>query len=166
MIQAALLPTRRWVAGFGYAMTFFSAGSQEVEEQRAADEEGPLKKAPQQAQAHLRRIKIDTYVGMGLFNLIAVFIMLTATVTLHLHGVTDIQTSAQATEALRPIAGEYAFLLFSMGIVGTGLLAVPVLAGSAAYAVAESFKWRIGLGREFMQARGFYIIQAWAPCSF
>ena len=95
---------------------------------------------------------------MGFSNLIAFFIMLTATVTLHLHGITDIQTSAQAAEALRPIAGEYAFLLFSAGIVGTGLLAVPVLAGSAAYAVAESFDWRIGLGRELMEARGFYLI--------
>ena len=87
-------------------------------------------------------------------------IMLTATVVLHQHGITDIQTSGQAAEALRPIAGEYAFLLFSVGIVGTGLLAVPVLAGSAAYAVAESYKWRIGLGRELMEARGFYLILA------
>ena len=84
--------------------------------------------------------------------------MLTAAVTLHQHGVRDIQTSAQAAEALRPIAGEYAFLLFSAGIVGTGLLAVPVLAGSAAYAVAESFRWRIGLGRRLLEARGFYMI--------
>ncbi|MEO7560058.1 MAG: divalent metal cation transporter [Nitrosospira sp.] len=137
---------------------FFWQASQEVEEQRAADGEEPLKDAPEQAQAHLQRIKIDTYIGMGFSNLIAFFIMLTATVTLHLHGITDIQTSAQAAEALRPIAGEYAFLLFSAGIVGTGLLAVPVLAGSAAYAVAESFKWRIGLGRELLEARGFYLI--------
>ena len=149
------------VAVFGTTISpylFFWQASQEVEEQRAADGEEPLKEAPEQAQAHLQRIKIDTYIGMGFSNLIAFFIMLTATVTLHLHGITDIQTSAQAAEALRPIAGEYAFLLFSAGIVGTGLLAVPVLAGSAAYAVAESFKWRIGLGRELMEARGFYLI--------
>jgi Mn2+/Fe2+ NRAMP family transporter len=95
---------------------------------------------------------------MGFSNLIAFFIMLTAAVTLHQHGVKDIETSAQAAEALRPIAGEYAFLLFSAGIVGTGLLAVPVLAGSAAYAVAESFRWRIGLGRKLLEARGFYMI--------
>jgi NRAMP (natural resistance-associated macrophage protein)-like metal ion transporter len=137
---------------------FFWQASQEVEEQRAAKGEEPLKKAPDQARAHLRRIKIDTYIGMGFSNLIAFFVMLTATVTLHLHGIQDIQTSADAAEALRPIAGEYAFLLFSAGIVGTGLLAVPVLAGSAAYAVAESFKWRIGLGRTLLQARGFYTI--------
>jgi NRAMP (natural resistance-associated macrophage protein)-like metal ion transporter len=141
---------------------FFWQASQEVEEQRAAEGEEPLKEAPEQAQAHLRRIKIDTYIGMGFSNLIAFFIMLTATVTLHLHGVTDIQTSAQAAEALRPIAGEYAFMLFSAGIVGTGLLAVPVLAGSAAYAVAESFEWRIGLGRQLTEAQGFYMILALA----
>jgi Mn2+/Fe2+ NRAMP family transporter len=101
---------------------------------------------------------IDTYIGMGFSNLIAFFIMLTATVTLHLHGITDIQSSAQAAQALRPIAGEYAFLLFSAGIIGTGLLAVPVLAGSAAYAVAESFEWDIGLGRPPLEAQGFYLI--------
>ena len=114
--------------------------------------------APQQARAQLRRIKIDTYVGMGFSNLVAFFIMLTAVVTLHAHGVTDIQTSAQAAEALRPLAGEFAFALFTAGIVGTGLLAVPVLAGSAAYAVAEAFKWDIGLGRRLSEARGFYAI--------
>lgn len=149
------------VAVFGTTISpylFFWQASQEVEEQRAAEGEEPLKEAPEQARAHLRRIKIDTYIGMGFSNLIAFFIILTAAVTLHLHGVTDIETSAQAAEALRPIAGEYAFLLFSAGIVGTGLLAVPVLAGSAAYAVAESFKWPIGLGRKLLEARGFYMI--------
>jgi NRAMP (natural resistance-associated macrophage protein)-like metal ion transporter len=149
------------VAVFGTTISpylFFWQASQEVEEQRAAEGEEPLKEAPEQARAHLRRIKIDTYIGMAFSNLIAFFIILTAAVTLHLHGVTDIETSAQAAEALRPIAGEYAFLLFSAGIVGTGLLAVPVLAGSAAYAVAESFKWPIGLGRKLLEARGFYMI--------
>jgi Mn2+/Fe2+ NRAMP family transporter len=95
---------------------------------------------------------------MGFSNLVAFFIMLTAGVTLHLHGITDIQTSAQAAEALRPVAGEFAFGLFSAGIVGTGLLAVPILAGSGAYAVAEAFGWRIGLGRNLPQARGFYAV--------
>jgi Mn2+/Fe2+ NRAMP family transporter len=84
--------------------------------------------------------------------------MLTAAVTLHQNGVTDIQTSAQAAEALRPIAGNFAFVLFAAGIVGTGLLAVPVLAGSAAYAVAEAFRWPIGLGLHLLRARGFYAI--------
>ena len=149
------------VAVFGTTISpylFFWQASQEVEEQRASKGEKPLKDAPEQARDHLQRIKVDTYIGMGFSNLIAFFIMLTAAVTLHQHGVKDIQTSAQAAEALRPIAGEYAFLLFSAGIVGTGLLAVPVLAGSAAYAVAESFKWRIGLGRKLLEARGFYMI--------
>ncbi|WON74047.1 divalent metal cation transporter [Nitrosospira sp. Is2] len=149
------------VAVFGTTISpylFFWQASQEVEEQRAVDGDEPLKEAPQQASAHLRRIKIDTYIGMGFSNLIAFFIMLTATVTLHLHGITDIQSSEQAAEALRPIAGEYAFLLFSAGIIGTGMLAVPVLAGSAAYAVAESFRWNIGLGRAPLDAQGFYLI--------
>jgi NRAMP (natural resistance-associated macrophage protein)-like metal ion transporter len=149
------------VAVFGTTISpylFFWQASQEVEEQRAADGEEPLKKAPEQAKAHLDRIKIDTYIGMGFSNLIAFFIMLTAAVTLNLHGVTDIETTAQAAEALRPLAGEFAFLLFSAGILGTGLLSVPILAGSAAYAVAESFNWHIGLGRKLMEARGFYTI--------
>src|SRR2546426_4349461 len=93
---------------------------------------------------------------MTFSNLVAFFIMLTTAVTLHAHGITDIQTSAQAAQALRPIGGEFAFLLFAAGIVGTGMLAVPVLAGSAAYAVAESFHWPIGLGLRLMEARGFY----------
>jgi NRAMP (natural resistance-associated macrophage protein)-like metal ion transporter len=149
------------VAVFGTTISpylFFWQASQEVEEQRAADGEEPLKQAPEQAEAHLNRIKIDTYVGMGFSNLIAFFIMLTAAVTFNLQGIKDIETTAQAAEALRPIAGEFAFLLFSAGIIGTGLLSVPVLAGSAAYAVAESFNWRIGLGRKLLEARGFYMI--------
>ena len=110
------------VAVFGTTISpylFFWQASQEVEELRAADGDEPLRKAPQQAKAHLRRIKIDTYLGMGFSNLIAFFIMLTATVTLHSHGITDVQSSEQAAEALRPVAGEYAFLLFSAGIIGT-----------------------------------------------
>jgi NRAMP (natural resistance-associated macrophage protein)-like metal ion transporter len=149
------------VAIFGTTISpylFFWQASQEVEEQRAADGEEPLKRAPEQARAQLSRIKLDTYLGMGFSNIVAFFIMLTAAVTLHVNGVTDIQTSAQAAQALRPIAGEFAFTLFTAGIVGTGLLAVPVLAGSAAYAVAEAFSWPIGLGRRMTEARGFYTI--------
>jgi Mn2+/Fe2+ NRAMP family transporter len=89
---------------------------------------------------------------------VAFFIMLTTAVTLHANGITDIQTSAQAAQALRPLAGDFAYLLFTAGIVGTGLLAVPILAGSAAYAVAESFRWPIGLGLPLLEARGFYAI--------
>ena len=149
------------VAVFGTTISpylFFWQASQEVEEQRAARGEEPLREAPEQARVQLRRIKIDTYIGMGFSNLVAFFIMLTAVVTLHLHGMTDIQTSAQAAEALRPLAGEFAFVLFSAGIIGTGLLAGPILAGSAGYAVAEAFKWNIGLGRRLMRAQGFYAI--------
>ena len=147
------------VAVFGTTISpylFFWQASQEVEEQRAAKGERPLKDAPGQARVHLERIQLDTYIGMGLSNLVAFFIMLTAAVTLHMHGVTDIQTTAQAAQALRPLAGDFAFALFAAGIIGTGLLAVPILAGSAAYAVAEAFQWRIGLGRPLMKARGFY----------
>jgi Mn2+/Fe2+ NRAMP family transporter len=147
------------VAVFGTTISpylFFWQASQEVEEQRASPQERPLLIAPEQAGRSLRRIKIDTYIGMAFSNLIAFFIILTAAVTLHAHGLTNIETSAQAAQALRPLAGPYAFYLFAAGIVGTGLLAVPVLAGSAAYAVAEAFDWRIGLGRRVMKARGFY----------
>jgi len=151
------------VAVFGTTISpylFFWQASQEVEEQRAAKGEEPLKAAPEQARSSLHRIKIDSYVGMGFSNLVAFFIMLTAAVALHQHGVTDIQTSAQAAEALRPLAGKFAFWLFAAGIVGSGLLAVPILAGSAAYAVAEASGWPIGLCRQLRQARGFYMIVA------
>jgi NRAMP (natural resistance-associated macrophage protein)-like metal ion transporter len=112
------------------------------------------------ARGHLRRIKWDTYVGMGFSNLVAFFIILTTAATLHASGVTNIQTSAQAAEALRPLAGDFTFLLFSLGIIGTGMLAVPVLAGSAAYAVAEAFNWRAGLDLKPEEGKGFYGIIA------
>jgi len=137
---------------------FFWQASQEVEEQRATAGHEPLREAPAQARAHLRRIGTDTYVGMIYSNLIAFCIMLTTAVTLHAAGIADIQSAAQAAEALRPLAGDFAFLLFAAGIIGTGLLAVPILAGAAAYAVAESFRWRIGLGLSLAEARGFYSI--------
>jgi Mn2+/Fe2+ NRAMP family transporter len=95
---------------------------------------------------------------MAYSNLIAFCIILAAAVTLHTHGVTDIQTSSQAAEALRPLAGKFAFTIFALGIVGTGLLAVPVLAGSAAYAVGEALKWPTGLDRKPLEAKGFYSI--------
>jgi NRAMP (natural resistance-associated macrophage protein)-like metal ion transporter len=137
---------------------FFWQASQEVEEQRATPGHEPLREAPEQARQHFRRIKVDTYVGMTFSNLIAFCIMLTTAATLHVAGITEIQSAAQAAEALRPLAGQFAFLLFACGIIGTGLLAVPVLAGSAAYAVAESFRWPIGLGLTLAEARGFYAI--------
>jgi len=139
---------------------FFWQASQEVEEQRATPGHEPLREAPEQARAHFRRIKIDTYVGMTFSNAIALCIMLTTAATLHAAGVTQIRSAAQAAEALRPLAGDFAFLLFAAGIVGTGLLAVPILAGSAAYAVAETFRWPIGLGLTLAEATGFYSIVA------
>jgi NRAMP (natural resistance-associated macrophage protein)-like metal ion transporter len=137
---------------------FFWQASQESEEVKVNEEEEPLKKAPEQARVQLRRIRIDTAFGMLVSNVVAFFIILSAAVTLHAHGVTDIQTSAQAAEALKPIAGRFASTLFALGIVGTGLLAVPVLAGSAAYAVGEALKWPVGLERKPLDARGFYAV--------
>lgn len=139
---------------------FFWQASQEVEEQRATPGHEPLREAPQQADEHIERIKVDTTLGMVFSNLVAFCIMLTTATTLHTHGVTNIDTAEQAARALRPIAGEFAFALFTAGIVGTGLLAIPVLAGSAAYAVAESRRWPIGLGLTLLEARGFYAILA------
>jgi NRAMP (natural resistance-associated macrophage protein)-like metal ion transporter len=139
---------------------FFWQASQEVEEQRAEVGAFPLREAPEHARRHLRRIKIDTWFGMAFSNAIAFAIMVTAAVTLREAGITDIQSSAQAAQALRPIAGELAFELFAMGIIGTGMLAIPVLAGSAAYAVAESMKWPIGHGLAPLEAKGFYSIIA------
>ena len=135
---------------------FFWQASQEVEEMRAETGQKALKNAPGQGPASLKRIRMDTWIGMGFSNLVAFFIILTTAATLNVHGVTNIETSAQAALALRPIAGEFAFLLFSIGIVGTGLLALPVLAGSAAYAMAGTFKWRNSLALKPQLAKRFY----------
>jgi NRAMP (natural resistance-associated macrophage protein)-like metal ion transporter len=135
---------------------FFWQSSQEAEDERIAPAAKPLKEARGQAPAELRRIRFDTYIGMGLSNLISLCIIYTTAATLHANNVTDIQTSAQAAEALRPIAGPFAFAVFAAGIIGTGLLAVPVLAGSAAYAVGEAFNWPSGLARLPLQAKAFY----------
>ncbi len=110
---------------------FFWQAEEEVEEVKEKPGAMPLERAPQQATGEFRRIRLDTYIGMALSNVVALFIMLTTAATLHAHGVTDIQTSSQAAEALRPIAGPAVFVVFALGIIGTGLLAVPVLAGSA-----------------------------------
>ena len=153
------------VAVFGTTISpylFFWQAAQEVEEIKADPAANALKKDPEDARRQLRRIKIDTYVGMAFSNLIALFIIISTAATLHAAGIQDIQTSAQAAEALRPFAGDAAFLLFSLGIIGTGMLAVPVLAGSAAYAVAETFKWRSGLALDLLKAREFYAIIALA----
>jgi NRAMP (natural resistance-associated macrophage protein)-like metal ion transporter len=144
------------VAVFGTTISpymFFWQAAQEMED---TSENKPHTRAD--VRHHLRRIKADTIVGMTFSNLIAFFIILSTAATLHAAGVTDIKTSAQAAEALRPLAGEFTFLLFGMGIIGTGMLAVPVLAGSAAYAVAEAAGWRgsLTLRLDRGEGRGFY----------
>jgi NRAMP (natural resistance-associated macrophage protein)-like metal ion transporter len=153
------------VAVFGTTISpylFFWQAAQEVEELNADPNATALAEAPEGAREHLRRIKIDTYVGMGFSNLIALVIMISTAATLHAAGVTNIETSAQAAEALRPLAGHFTFVLFSLGIIGTGMLAVPVLAGSAAYATAEAFEWKRGLDLKLVEAREFYAIIALA----
>jgi NRAMP (natural resistance-associated macrophage protein)-like metal ion transporter len=137
---------------------FFWQAAQEVEDGRRRPEAAQLHGDAAYAKEHLQRIKLDTYVGMLFSNVIALCIVIATAVTLNLHGTTNIQTSAQAAEALRPVAGDFAFAVFALGIIGTGLLAVPVLAGSAAYAVSEVFGWRAGLSHGFHEARGFYSI--------
>jgi NRAMP (natural resistance-associated macrophage protein)-like metal ion transporter len=151
------------VAIFGTTISpylFFWQSSQEVEDEEADPEAGPLIDRPEQAGRQLNRIGWETWTGMAISNLIAFFIMLTTAVTLHAAGKTDIQTAEQAAEALKPIAGNAAFFLFSLGLIGTGLLAIPVLAGSVAYAVAEARGWRTGLERPLNEARPFYVVIA------
>jgi len=155
------------VAVFGTTISpylFFWQAAQETEDLRAmAVRSGNvvLPHARQAAREHMRRIRTDTYIGMGFSNAVAFFVILSAAVTLYGSG-TVIQTSAQAAEALRPLGGPVTFLLFSCGIVGTGMLAVPVLAGSAAYAVTESFDWKTGLDMQVHEAKEFYGIIAFA----
>ena len=151
------------VAVFGTTISpylFFWQASQEVEEMRRDRFRPrlPLKIFTRGGGPELRRITVDTTAGMAFSNIIAFFIMIATASTLNVHGVTQIRTAAEAAEALRPIAGEFAFLLFALGIIGTGLLAIPVLAGSAAYAVAELFDWPSTLEAKFPEAVGFYVI--------
>ena len=135
---------------------FFWQASEEAEEERVNPDAKPLVEAPEQADREIRRIRIDTWFGMGLSNVISFCIIVTAAATLHANNVTDVQTSEQAAQALRPIAGNFAFFIFALGIVGTGLLAIPVLAGSAAYALAEMLHWPAGLNERPHQAKAFY----------
>ena len=147
------------VAVLGTTITpycFFWQSSQEAEDERIDPHAAPLLRAPEQAEAQIGRIRLDTYVGMGYSNLISLFIIITTAATLNANGITDIQTSAQAAEALRPIAGAFTFALFAAGIIGIGLLAIPVLAGSCAYALGEALGWSTGLDRLPLDARAFY----------
>jgi Mn2+/Fe2+ NRAMP family transporter len=170
-IRGILIPSIQWngnfittlVAILGTTISpylFVWQSSQEAEEQAIDESKRPLKKDMSDAREELRRIRIDTMVGMGFSNLIAIAIIVTAAATLHASGKTDIESSAEAAEALRPIAGAFAELIFSLGIIGTGLLAIPVLAGSTAYAVGEGRKWPVGLSRKPKEAIAFYSVLA------
>ena len=147
------------VAVLGTTITpycFFWQSSQEAQEERLDPSTHALIATPEEAPAQISRMRFDTYVGMGYSNVISLFIIVSAAATLNAHGVTDIQTSAQAAEALRPIAGVFTFALFAFGIIGIGLLAVPVLAGSGAYALGEALGWTTGLDRKPLDAKAFY----------
>jgi Mn2+/Fe2+ NRAMP family transporter len=135
---------------------FFWQAGQEVEDDKERAGSRPLIRAPEQARTEFVRIRIDTYLGMALSNIVALFIVITTAATLHAHGVTDINTSAEAAEALRAVAGRFTFIIFAAGIIGTGMLTLPVLAGSAAYAVGELFSWHVGLARRPSRAKIFY----------
>jgi Mn2+/Fe2+ NRAMP family transporter len=147
------------VAIFGTTISpylFFWQASQEAEDVREFDDREPLKCAPQDGRAELKRIELDTFAGMAASNLVALAIILTAAATLNANGITDIGTSAEAAAALEPVAGPYASMVFALGIVGTGLLAVPVLAGSAAYGLGEAMRWPVGLDCKPKRAKAFY----------
>jgi NRAMP (natural resistance-associated macrophage protein)-like metal ion transporter len=147
------------VAVLGTTITpycFFWQSSQEAQDERLDPSTHALIAAPREAPAQISRMRLDTYVGMGYSNLIALFIIVSTAATLNAHGVTNIQTSAQAAEALRPIAGVFTFALFAFGIIGIGLLSVPVLAGSGAYALGEALGWTTGLDRKPLDAKAFY----------
>jgi Mn2+/Fe2+ NRAMP family transporter len=148
------------VAVFGTTISpylFFWQASEEVEDMRARPS---LKADGAKARTELRRIRWDTWSGMLYSNVTAYFIILATGVTLHVSGVTDITTAAQAASALRPLAGDFAYVLFTVGILGVGLIGVPVLAGSGAYALSEAMGWKEGLERKVSDARGFYSIIA------
>ena len=165
--RALVLPSVEWntetlmmiVAIFGTTISpylFFWQASEEAEEVDDNPDARPLKCDPLEGRVELKRIEYDTLIGMAASNLVALAIILTTAATLNAGGIMDIRTSADAAQALRPIAGDYAALIFALGIVGTGLLAVPVLAGSAAYAVGEARRWTVGLDCRPKRAKAFY----------
>ncbi|GAB3408637.1 Nramp family divalent metal transporter [Massilia agilis] len=139
---------------------FVWQSSLEVEEQRNTPHEAPVRIAPSQARQQFMKIRVDTYLGMAVSNAVMFFIILTAAVTLNAHGITQVESAEQAARALEPVAGRHAFLLFAIGVIGTGLLAVPTLAGSLGYAMGEAFRWRTGLDYKPYQARRFYAVIA------
>lgn len=151
------------VAVFGTTISpylFFWQTSEEVEDMQNPPLNAPLNQDPREARKELRRIRWDTWSGMLYSNITAYFIILATAVTLNVAGVTDINTAAQAASALRPLAGDFAYLVFALGILGVGMIGVPVLAGSGAYALSEALGWNEGLERKVRDARGFYGIIA------
>jgi NRAMP (natural resistance-associated macrophage protein)-like metal ion transporter len=165
-IKAVLIPHVEWSAEFATGFVailgttispylFFWQAAQEIEEEKRTHTK-PLYVAPRNAGVEMARIHQDTFIGMSFSNVVAIFIVFAAAATLNVHGVKTIETAAQAAEALRPVAGRFAFLLFAFGIIGTGLLAVPVLAGSAAYAVSEALGRPASLDSRPNRARLFY----------
>ena len=149
------------IAVFGTTISpylMYWQSSEEVEDMELKDRPELKKADPNAAERELKRINVDTIVGMGVSDAISFFIILTTAVTLHQSGHTDIQSSAEAAQALRPIAGPFAFLLFSLGIIGTGFLSIPTLAGSTAYAAAELMNWKEGLEKPVPEAKGFYAV--------
>jgi Mn2+/Fe2+ NRAMP family transporter len=168
VLHATVFPHLAWSKDYFTGLTavlgttispylFFWQASQEVEEVNNNRGEQALKKAPRQAVEQFDRIRLDTYLGMGLSNTVAFFIILTTAATLHAHGQTNVTSAAQAAQALAPLAGRWAAGLFACGIIGTGLLAIPVLAGSAAYALGEACRWRTSLENTAAQAPRFYL---------
>lgn len=170
VLHDLLIPKFQWTSAYWMTIVavlgttispylFFWQASQEVEELR---QRGGVRGTDAQIRQDLKRVKLDTLVGMFFSNGIAFCVIVLGAVVLHSAGITDVQSAAQAAQALRPLAGELAFTLFAGGIIATGLLAVPVLASSAAYAVAEAFVWTEGLERQWFEAKGFYAIIALA----
>jgi NRAMP (natural resistance-associated macrophage protein)-like metal ion transporter len=170
-LEGALIPHLTWTADYWTTIVailgttispylFFWQASQEAEDERVDPAKKPLIRSPTDAVAEFHRIRADTIVGMAFSTLIALSIIIIAAATLHASGKTDIETSAQAAEALRPVAGAFAEIIFALGIVGTGLLAIPVLAGAAAYAVGEGRRWPVGLARKPNKAVAFYSVLA------
>ncbi len=170
-LAGVLVPKITWsadyfttiVAIFGTTISpylFFWQASQEAEDQRVDTRKHPLIEKHYGARREFHRIRADTIIGMAFSNLIALSIIVTAAATLNAAGNTDIQTSAQAAEALKPIAGAFAEVIFALGIIGTGLLAIPVLGGATAYAVGEGRRWQVGLGRKPKEAAAFYAVLA------
>ena len=172
-LKGLFVPTLSWTSDYFTTLVaiagttispylFFWQAAQEAENVRVIPGRAPLSRRRWQAPYAFARIRADTAMGMGFSNVIAIAIIMTTAATLHAHGVTNIQSSGQAAQALEPIAGPFAYIVFTIGIIGTGLLAVPVLAGASAYGVAEAAGWRLGLARLPKEAVAFYLTLALA----